>query len=337
MNTLAPINEELQNQFKQLKEKIEHYSSILIFLQKYTDLDAAGSSIALLNLIKHNYKNKEIYLIGFDQKPNGIRVPEEFLFDKDKHLINDLDTLGISVDVCSEQQIKNKDLLKKCTEFVIVDHHERHELWEQMKKKPLLINCNNYGSCCGLLFKMAKYNEWQICKDVLCLLVKGHYGDSRLVSGIPGVWEIFYEIQCMGVDVSDEINTVNRRPLYMMKAFNDVIKEVEQEGKALLLTWTKHMSNKHANLQKSLFTFPLAFLHKNVKSHTVIYFHHLLRETPKQITTKNIFVALIKENPELEELLLENSFVKHRNWFYKRGDLMEFKELFRANYDLFTR
>lgn len=336
LNVLAP-DKELQDKFNLLKEKIEQYSCILIFLQKYTDLDAAGSSIGLLNLIKHNYTNKEIYLVGFDLKPNGIKVPEEYLLNKEEHIINDLNTLGISVDVCNIQQVKYKDYINKCTEFIIIDHHERHDLWHQLKEKPTLINCNLYGSCCGLLFKIAKYNKWDICKDVLCLLIKGHHGDTRTITGIPGVWEIFYEIQNMGVDVSEQVVEVNRHPLYMVKAFHDVLCGVERDGGALIFTWTRNMCNKYTYLQKSLFTFPLMYLHFGVKANTLIYFHHLLRETPKQMTIKNIFVAIIKENPELEELLLENGFSPQRKWFYKRGDVMEFKELFNANRELFVR
>lgn len=337
MNAQCVLAKELQEKFSVLKQKIKQYSCILIFLQRYTDLDAAGSSLGLLNLIKHNYKNKEIYLVGFDLKPNGIAVSEEYLFDNKKHIINDLDTLGISVDVCDMRELRFKDYIKKCTEFIIIDHHDRHDLWDQMKQKPMLINCNLYGSCSGLIFKIAKYNKWDICTDVACLLVKGHYGDTHVNTQSPGIWEIFYEIQNMGVNVNEQILETTRHPLYKAKALNDVMQETERDGRALLFTWTRKMAENYSYLQTSLFTYPLVYLQKNVKASTLIYFHYLLRETPQKMTVKNIFVVPIKENPALEELLLANGFVSHRNWYFKRGDLMEFKEFFNANRDLFVR
>lgn len=333
---MIEINKELQDKFDILKKKIEQYSFILIFLQKYTDLDAAGSSIGLLNLIKHNYKNKEIYLVGFDTKPNGINVAKEYLFDKDKHIINDLDTLGISVDASNTRQLKHKEYLNKCTEFVIIDHHDRHELWDQMKQKPILINCNLYGSCSGLLFKIAKHNKWQIAYDVAAWLVKGHSGDVRVATGIPGIWEIFYEISNMGIDVNEQLLQTTRRSLSIIKAANEIFCDAEQARNAVFLTWTRNMAKKYGFLHDSLFTYPLLYAHHNIKGHTFIYFHYLLRENEKNMGIKNIFVAMVKENPALEELLLANDFIVQRNWYYKRGDVMEFKEMFNANRALFV-
>lgn len=142
-----------------LASSIAAHSTVLIFLPRHSDLDAAGSAIGLLNIIKDNFKkDKELYLVGFDIRPRGLEVPEQYLY-RDSILINEQDTLGISVDAAALKQLKHTSLIKKCKEFYVIDHHEHNSLKDDIKREIVYINDNTYGSCCGLILAIGQENK----------------------------------------------------------------------------------------------------------------------------------------------------------------------------------
>lgn len=98
----------------------------------------------------------------------------------------------------------------------------------------------------------------------------------------------------------------------MLQTIFDLIREGEKDKNCFLMTLSPHMIRKHGQVSDSLFTFPLMFLHLHLRVNTIVYFHYLLRQSSKFITHRNIFVCVINDNPELDELLLNNGFQLQR-------------------------
>ena len=48
--------------------KINEYNTIIIHRHSNPDLDAYGSQLGLMESLKHNYPNKNIYVVGDDNR-----------------------------------------------------------------------------------------------------------------------------------------------------------------------------------------------------------------------------------------------------------------------------
>lgn len=327
-------------QINSFKDIVQKYSTIIVFIQRHNDYDAIASSISLASAIKFNYKkeNKSIYIVGFRSKQNGVEIPEEFV-PPENTLFNDKDTLGIVIDVCHRRQISSYELIHKCSEFVIIDHHKDHKLYSEWikDKKILLILNDHFRSCSGLMTFIFRHLQWYEGKDAQALLAKGHYHDSCLADNSNGVWETCKELSECGVDVMSVYKEANKWPLHMILAVAKILTEAEKDGKCLLLTFSKAMITSTSWNTDNLFTFPLKFLHQHLKIKTIVYFHFLLHEGQHPLSFKNIFVVTTEENLELERVLLENGFIRNKAWYYKLGDVMEFREFYNAHKGLFNR
>jgi phosphoesterase RecJ-like protein len=102
---------------KTIQEKIEAYSTILIFRHLEADYDALGSQLGLKALIQENYPGKHVYALGQDNQFDTLGKMDrlqEFVGDK---------TLAIVVDVAQTHRIDDERFLK-CQEIIVIDHHQ---------------------------------------------------------------------------------------------------------------------------------------------------------------------------------------------------------------------
>lgn len=102
--------------FSKINELIKKYEKIIIHRHKNPDMDAIGSQIGLYYLIKENYPNKEVYVVGDQNR-----------FDKDNMMMdisNQVfdDALSIIVDVAVANLISD-ERYKLAKEVLIIDHH----------------------------------------------------------------------------------------------------------------------------------------------------------------------------------------------------------------------
>lgn len=229
---LHPEYAGLQPLYQEAKKLIAKYSCILIFIQKHNDSDAIGSAIALATAIQVKHKEKRIYIIGFKQLRYGVKLPEEFALPEGK-ILNENDTLGITVDICHRRQIANYNLVNYCTEFIVFDHHESQRLTEDCKQRKFLVINNNYfRSCCGLILDFIDpgKNDWHIPRDALELLAKGHHIDASSAEDSIGIWDTYLRLSRLDINTASIIRDANRWSWDMISATCKLITEGESGG-----------------------------------------------------------------------------------------------------------
>lgn len=118
--------------FKSLTAYIKEFSSIYIMTHKNPDIDGLGASICLYDIISSF--QKECYIIETeDPKNSSVTKMYEILKDREikipqkteKEALKTLtkDTLLIILDVHKPEMVESKELLEKCKNVIVLDHH----------------------------------------------------------------------------------------------------------------------------------------------------------------------------------------------------------------------
>ena len=138
-----------------LLTKIKNYHRIIIFGHMNPDGDCYGSQVALKEIIKANFPEKEVYIVG-----TGVPalypvfgkldiIPDEYFHE----------SLGILVDLNERCRSEDKRVYL-CKELGIIDHHHLSEdaiLYE----KTSYIN-SKYASCASVLYEIANLLHAQL-------------------------------------------------------------------------------------------------------------------------------------------------------------------------------
>ncbi len=96
--------------------KINEYNTIIIHRHSNPDLDAYGSQLGLMEVLKHNYPKKNIYSVGDDNK---------FPFQNKMDVIDDSlykDALAFVLDTSVDYMVSD-DRYKLAKELIVIDHH----------------------------------------------------------------------------------------------------------------------------------------------------------------------------------------------------------------------
>lgn len=153
--------------YEKIKECIDQYSTIIIHRHSRPDGDALGSQLGLYELIKENYKNKEVYVVGdMTNRFNFLREMDD-IFDEKYHnaLVFALDSSDLSL--ISDQRVKQGAYLIK------IDHHIYKETYADYE----LID-ESFESCAGLIADMAIKLNWTINEKAAEYLFLGIVTDS---------------------------------------------------------------------------------------------------------------------------------------------------------------
>lgn len=132
--------------FSQLIEKIKEYDTIIIHRHTNPDGDALGSQIGLKNIIKENFDNKTVYVVG--------DMTDRFAFmeGSEMDVIDDSvyeNALAIVLDTSASALISD-DRYKRAKATARMDHHIFSE-----KICELEVTDTSYESCCGLITDFA--------------------------------------------------------------------------------------------------------------------------------------------------------------------------------------
>ena len=132
--------------FSQLIEKIKEYDTIIIHRHTNPDGDALGSQIGLKNIIKENFDNKTVYVVG--------DMTDRFAFmeGSEMDVIDDSvyeNALAIVLDTSASALISD-DRYKMAKATARMDHHIFSE-----KICELEVTDTSYESCCGLITDFA--------------------------------------------------------------------------------------------------------------------------------------------------------------------------------------
>ena len=132
--------------FTKLLEKIKEYDTVIIHRHSNPDGDALGSQIGLKHIIKENFPEKTVYVVG--------DMTQRFAFMEDSvmDVIDDSvyeNALAIVLDTSASALI-NDDRYKSAKATARMDHHIFCE-----KICDLEVTDTSYESCCGLITDFA--------------------------------------------------------------------------------------------------------------------------------------------------------------------------------------
>ncbi|WP_338969678.1 bifunctional oligoribonuclease/PAP phosphatase NrnA [Spiroplasma endosymbiont of Labia minor] len=153
---------------EQVELEIKDAKYIIIAKHQSPDWDAFGSSLGLYHLIKDNFPNKEIFLVG---------EPDEYnldLWSKNLDINIVKESLLITVDTANIERV-DFDQKKYVSKIIKIDHHIVYE--------------NNFGNynlvlentiaCCEVITLFALDRKWKISQIAARNLYKGLITDSN--------------------------------------------------------------------------------------------------------------------------------------------------------------
>jgi nanoRNase/pAp phosphatase (c-di-AMP/oligoRNAs hydrolase) len=149
--------------FKAFKERIKKYEKISIFGHVNTDGDSHGSTFGLKELIKDNFKDKEVRVYTDIDKniPDNLRFLEE---DEDKNnrgLVDEeyiKESLAISLDTATMDRVGNQNY-KKAKEVIKMDHHIYGEYFDLKNTDIKYQLVYEASSASEMLTRLASHNK----------------------------------------------------------------------------------------------------------------------------------------------------------------------------------
>lgn len=155
--------------FEQALIEIKKYERIIIHRHNYPDGDALGSQIGLATLIKDNFPEKEVYIVGDE----GTRFP--FMKGNKMDEIPDeyyKGALAFILD-CGSSKLINDDRYKLAEKTIRFDHHIYCEDIADID-----IVDSTYESCCGMVAHFAKESNLKLSSLAAESIYTGMVTDS---------------------------------------------------------------------------------------------------------------------------------------------------------------
>ncbi len=204
--------------FKEALKLIKKYDRIIIHRHKYPDGDALGSQTGLAALLKDNFKNKEIYVVG----DMATRLP--FMDGKMDEIPDEYykDALAIILD-CGSARLICDERYKLAAKTLRIDHHVYCE-----KIADLDIVDSTYESACGMVAMLAKECKWKLSPVSATALYTGMVTDSgRFVFDSTSART--FELAAFLMSQPIDLNTLHYN-LYS-EDFDDIIKKADNMHK----------------------------------------------------------------------------------------------------------
>ena len=155
--------------FEQIKALIEQYPRIVIHRHKNPDGDALGSQLGLWSILKENYPDKEVYIVG-DMTPRY-----SFIACREMDVIEDAvyeDALAIVLDTSAKSLISDERYtLTKATARIA-----HHIVVEQSASCE--VTDTSFESCCGMIAALAMECSWDVSPAAAKALYTGMITDS---------------------------------------------------------------------------------------------------------------------------------------------------------------
>lgn len=133
--------------FTTILDEIKKYDRIILHRHNKPDGDALGSQIGLKHILKENFPNKEIYVVG--DAAGHYSFMEDVVMDEIPDDLYD-GALAIILD-CGGRHLISDDRYEKATATIRFDHHIFAE-----KIADYEVVDTSYESCCGLITRFAK-------------------------------------------------------------------------------------------------------------------------------------------------------------------------------------
>lgn len=149
-------------------ELIKSYDKIIIHRHLRPDMDAIGSQMGLFHLLKENYPNKEIYVVGDENN---------WLYKCKMDIIDDnifKNALSIIIDVAVKALISD-DRYKLASDILIIDHHQNET---DLDKYTLFYQESSFTSACEILVDLARTFNWKVSKMASTYIYGGMVTDT---------------------------------------------------------------------------------------------------------------------------------------------------------------
>ena len=154
--------------FKKALSLIKKYNRIIIHRHSFPDGDALGSQLGLAAIIKDNFKNKEVYVVGDEATRlpfmNGVMdvIPDEYYTD----------ALAVILD-CGSSRLICDERYKTAAKTLRIDHHIYCEDIADVD-----IVDSSYESACGMVAMFAKECKLKLSPVSATALYTGMVTDS---------------------------------------------------------------------------------------------------------------------------------------------------------------
>lgn len=135
---------------KSIRKLIEKYDKIIIHRHKNPDGDAIGSQYGLALTLKHNFRNKKVFVVG-DINDRIYQAKMDEIDDKEYN-----DALAIICDTSASHMISD-DRYNLASERIVIDHHQNDTDLDNLS---VFYKDSNYSSASAMIVDLLR--EWKL-------------------------------------------------------------------------------------------------------------------------------------------------------------------------------
>jgi len=203
----------------QILDKIKAHDKIVIHRHISPDPDALGSTLGLKALILDNLENKEVRVVGYQEKNlEWLGVMDTITEDFYK------DALVIVLDTANSTRIDNKNF-NKGSFMIKIDHHPSEDQYANINYVDTMA-----ASVCEMITFMALSYEWTISPTIANLLYAGVVSDTgRFLydTVTPKTFEAAKTLSSIGINVNELNRNLYKKPMNVVKAQAYVLNNFE--------------------------------------------------------------------------------------------------------------
>lgn len=196
---------------KQILEKIKSYQTIIIHRHTRPDLDAYGSQLGFRSLLKLNFPEKQIYVVGDDQN---------YPFDHTMDQISDElyeGALAFVLDT-AEAKLVSDERYKLAKELIVIDHH----LNDTNLNPAIFYKNEKWISCSEIIADLGIKWGFKFDKEAAGHMLAGIIGDSGRFNYInkdngEHVFYISSVLMSYGIDIKEIYDYLYIEPLVKRK------------------------------------------------------------------------------------------------------------------------
>ncbi len=197
----------------EIKEKIESYDTIVIHRHQRPDMDAIGSQVGLALLLKENYKDKKIYMVGDSNRMSYKSVMDEISDDVYENALVIITDVSVTHMICD-------DRYKLAKERVIIDHHTNDTNVEDLS---IFYKDESFASAAEMIIDLAKTFAWEVTSEAATYLYGGMVTDTgrfMYLKEASQTFELAAYITKFNPDIRDFYNYIYTEPLARRKVKN---------------------------------------------------------------------------------------------------------------------
>lgn len=203
--------------YKKILKKIKEYETIVIARHIGVDPDAMASQIALRDIIKHNFPNKNVYAVG----AGSVKFNYIGQLDKKYEHNNLEETLLIVVDTPDKKRV-DIDSFDNYKEMIKIDHHPYIETYCDIEKID-----ENKSSASEMIVDFVKETKLPITKAIAETLFIGIISDTERFMFDNSRPETFITVANLikdyNLNISEIYNKIYSRPLSEVKFYGYLI------------------------------------------------------------------------------------------------------------------